>query len=78
MFTVGVSVVFPVTLIPVPEDTSVTVPSNSSFDVTVSVLPDLVTVVVPAPTINTSSLVPSDPTSLTPAVPFVEPTPDKS
>ena len=58
--------------------TDVTVPTFESFDVTVSVLADLVTVVVPAPTINTSSIDPSEPSSCIPAVPFVEPTPNNS
>ena len=57
--------------------TDVTVPSAESAPVTVSVSPLLVTVTVPAPTTNTSSVVESEPTRLTPAVPFVEPTPDK-
>ena len=78
MLTVGVTVADPEIVIPVPPDTEVTVPAAESVPVTVSVFPLLVTPTVPAPTINTSSLLPSDPANLTPADPFVEPTPDKS
>ena len=77
-FKVGLTVEVPLCVIPVPAVTEVTVPSNWSFDVTVNVLPDLVTEDVPAPTINTLSRVPSEPSSCTPAVPFVEPTPNNS
>ena len=62
----------------IPASTLVTVPVNWSLDVTVNVLPLLVTKVVPEPTINTSSFVASEPASLTPAVPFVDPTPSRS
>ena len=41
-------------------------------------LPDLVTVEVPAPTINTVSVVESLPVKRTPAVPFDDPVPVKS
>ena len=41
-------------------------------------LPDLVTVVVPAPTIKTVSVVASLPVKRTPAVPFVDPVPVRS
>ena len=41
-------------------------------------MPALVTEDVPAPTINTLSRVASEPSSCTPAVPFVEPTPNNS
>ena len=78
MFTVGVTVDVPVTVTPVPPSTFVTVPAAESVPVTVSVLPLLVTPTVPAPVIITSSLVPSEPASLTPAVPFNAPTPDRS
>ena len=58
--------------------TDVTVPTAVSAPVTVSVLPLLVTNTEPAPTTNTSSTDASEPVSLTPAVPFVDPTPVKS
>ena len=79
ILTVGVTEADPEIVIPVPPDTLVTVPVAESVPVTVRVLPLLVTPTVPAPTINTSSWldVPVS-VNLTPADPFVEPTPVKS
>ena len=63
MFTVGVTVADPDTVIPVPPDTEVTVPVLDVAVVLIANLALLVlaTLIKPVPVISTSSLLPSDP-----------------
>ena len=56
MFTVGVTVDVPVTVIPLPATTSVTVPTYWSAELIVNVEPARVTVVVPEPVYTIASV----------------------